>query len=407
MKKESIKKRIYKVLLIILSVATVYSFAAPKFLNPTTAYAVGDLTIDWGVVNPNPIFVVGNMLPGDTVQREVDVTNVGIVSRQVAIRGEKTSETLNFATVLDFVILDGVTPIYGTGSPTGTKTLEEFFVDSGDINGIPLSTLAPSASTTYTFKATFDPNAGNEFQNAQVIFNLIIGIFVDDSNIPAECANITFAGDPIFGTAIGDHLVGTSGNDLIFGLEGGDSIDGRGGDDCLVGGLGGDSIFGRDGKDILLGNEDGDSLNGGGNDDLLIGHGGHDYLTGGTGNDQLFGNDGHDTLDGGDGNDFLDAADGDDTLMGGGGNDQMFAGPGSDSLSGGSGNDLMHGNEGVDTLQGNNGEDQMYGDQDLDSLGGGNQNDFLDGGAGGVGNVVNGQAGTDTCLNGTFLNCEL
>ena len=122
--KQTIKKTILKILLIVLSVATIYSFAAPHLWQSSTAYAVGDLSIDWGVPTSNPIFVVNNMLPGDTEQESVDITNVGIVSRTVAVRGEKTSETLNFATVLDFVILDGVTPVYGTGSATGTKTLQ-------------------------------------------------------------------------------------------------------------------------------------------------------------------------------------------------------------------------------------------------------------------------------------------
>lgn len=407
MKKQTIKKRIYKLLLIILSLATVYSFVAPKFLNPTTAYAVGDLTIDWGVVNPNPIFVVSNMLPGDVEQREVDVTNDGIVARQVAIRGEKTSETLDFATVIDFVILDGATPVYGTGSATGTKTLQEFFADSADINGIPLSELAPSESTTYKFIATFDINAGNEFQNAEVIFDLIIGIFVEDNEIPAECSQIEFSGDPIFGTAIGDVLNGGPGNDLIFGLEAGDVINGNGGDDCLVGGEGGDSIRGNNGNDVIFGNEGGDSLQGNNGEDLLIGGDGGDTLKGGNDNDRLFGNDGHDGLEGGNGDDYLEGATGDDRLDGGAGNDQLFAGPGSDSLLGGQGNDLMHGNSGVDFINGGAGNDQGFGDEDLDSLAGGTNDDYLDGGAGGVGNVVNGQAGTDTCLNGTFSNCEI
>lgn len=405
MKKQTtkIKKKIYKILIIILTLATVYSFAAPKFINPDTAFALGDLTIDWGVPVPgDPIFVVENMLPGDVEQRSVIVKNNGTSTKPIHIIGERTGGSGNIESVLDMVISENSTDLYG--GTTGAKTVEDFFTNSPPPDGLFLFDLGPGVTKTINFKVTFDPNAGNEFQLTSVIFDLTIRMV---SDIPAECQNITFEGDPIFGTALGDVLVGTNGNDLIFGLEGGDSIDGLEGDDCLVGGLGGDSIFGREGKDVLLGNEDGDSLDGGEGDDLLIGHGGDDYLIGGAGIDQLFGNEGHDTLDGGDDNDFLDAAEGDDTLLGGGGNDQMFAGPGSDTLGGGSGNDLMRGNEGVDVLQGDNGEDEMYGDEDLDSLGGGNQNDYLDGGAGGAGNVVNGQNGTDTCLNGTFINCEL
>src|SRR3972149_10839047 len=179
MKKQKVKirKTIYKILLIIFSLATIYSFAAPHFLPDTTAYAVGDLTIDWGVPTGSPIFVVGGMVPGDMESRQVDVTNNGLFPRTVAVRGEKTAETLDFATVLDFVILDGITPVHGTGSPTGPKTLDEFFADSAvATSGIELSILAPSTSTTYTFKVTFDIDAGIEFHTASVVFDLIIGI---------------------------------------------------------------------------------------------------------------------------------------------------------------------------------------------------------------------------------------
>ena len=340
-RKQTPKKRLLKILLIILSLATVYSFAAPRFLAPDSAYAAGDLTIDWGVTIGAPIFVVSNMLPGDIESREVDVTNDGIVPRTVAVRGVKTSEALNFSTVLDFVILDGATSIWGAGSATGPKTLEEFFTDSGDINGIALSTLAPSASTTYTFKATFDPASGNEFQNAEVVFDLIIGIFIEDGDIPAECSQITFSGDPIFGTGLGDAIDGTEGNDLIFGLEGSDAIDGLGGDDCIVGGVGGDYLVGGAGNDVILGSEENDTLVGGEGDDLLIGESGPDSLFGEAGEDKLIGNDGDDYLNGGAGQDILDAGGGNDTLFGESEDDFLDAGAG--------GGDFNSGGDGVDT----------------------------------------------------------
>lgn len=348
--KKKLRFRIAKVASIAAVVALVFSLASANFLERSTVRAVGDLNVIWGVPDGDPIFVVANMLPGDVESRSVDVENNGTESRLVSIRGVKTSETLNFSTVLDFVILEGLTPIYGDGSPTGPKTLDEFFTDSGDINGLPLSSLAPSASTTYTFKVTFDPAAGNEFQNAQVIFDLIIGISFD---VPEECQNIEFSGDPIFGTALGDVIDGTEGNDLINGLEGGDAIDGKGGDDCIIGNLGGDYLEGGEGNDVIFGNEGGDTLVGEGGNDLLIGGVDSDTLMGGAGEDILLGNDGHDTLDGGQDKDHLEGHGGLDTLMGG------------------------------------------------------SQDDFLDGGPGGTGNTVDGQDDTDTCLNGFFLNCEI
>ena len=364
--KQSIRKKIYKVLLIILSVATVYSFAAPKFLNDNIAYAVGDLTINWGVPTGNPIFVVTNMMPGDVEQRSVGVVNNAAVSRTVAVRGVKTSESLNFSTILDFVILDGVTPIYGTGSSTGPKTLAQFFTDSAGVNGIGLSTLAPSASTTYTFKATFDASAGNEFQNAQVIFDLIIGI---GFGVPAECSFINFSGNPIFGTSGNDNIQGTNRNDLIIAFEGNDKVDASNGDDCIIGGPGNDKLDASNGNDVVFGNEGNDTLDGSNGNDLLIAGSGDDKLDGSNGNDRMFGEEGNDVFDGSNGDDY------------------MIGGPGNDKFDASNGNDYVEGNDGNDTMNGGNGNDTLLGGPAADK--------------------ANGNLGRDTCDAETEISCEI
>lgn len=349
---------------VLLIAGSFYVYEANK---NNTVYAVGDLNIDWGVPDGDPIFIVAHMFPADVESRDVDVVNNAAVTRPVAVRGVKTFETLNFSTVLDFIILEGATPIYGAGSVTGAKTLADFFAESGDVNGIFLSNLGPTISTTYTFTVTFPESAGNEFQNASVIFDLIIGISVD---VPEECSQIEFSQDPIFGTALGDSISGGPGNDLIFGLEGGDSINGNGGDDCIVGGDGGDSLRGNEGNDVIVGGEDGDSLKGNNGNDRLIGGNGSDSLNGGNGEDLLLGDEGHDSLEG-DNN-----------------NDKLFGGNGDDSLSGG------------------NGIDELYAQDGNDSLNGGNQDDTLIGGSGPF-DSANGNAGTDTCEAEWETNCEL
>src|SRR3989344_5206159 len=105
-----------------------------------TAYAVGDLNVIWGVPDGDPIFVVSNMLPGDTEDHDVDVANGGTVPRDVGVRGVKTEEIASFAAVLDFVVSEGGSDLYGGTSPTGPKTLAEFFTESSGPDGIPLST---------------------------------------------------------------------------------------------------------------------------------------------------------------------------------------------------------------------------------------------------------------------------
>ncbi|MEK7580935.1 MAG: calcium-binding protein [Patescibacteria group bacterium] len=333
-----IKSKLFKILAINLSLILAISFIAPKAFDSSTVLAIGDLAVDWGVPEGNPIFTITNMAPGQTETRTVSVTNTGSGIRPVGIRGVKTSEAGNISTVLNITISLGATDLYGGTSPTGPKTLANFFTESAGINGIFLSNINSGQTVNYIVKVNFQNSAGNEFQNSQVIFDLIIGISID---LPQECEAMQFSGSPIFGTSQGDSLKGTPNNDLIIGFEGGDSIDGKGGDDCILGGIGGDSLKGGEGNDFVFGNEDHDSLKGGSGVDLLVGGAGHDSIYGEGGSDKLVGEDGDDSLHGGGGDDELQGGDGKDSLKGGGQNDTLIGGAGSfDSANGEGGTDV-------------------------------------------------------------------
>lgn len=330
-----------------------------------TALAVGDLSVDWGVPSPNPIFVVNNMAPGDSQERDVVVTNTAPTNRPVGVRGIFTSETGNLSTVLEIVISQNGTDLYGGSA--GTKTLSQFFTDSSGPDGIFLSNHNPSQTKTYKFKVIFNEDAGNQFQDKEVIFDLQIGISIP---VPEECSNIEFAGSPIFGSAKAENINGTAGNDLIFAFEGADKVEGKDGDDCIVGGIGADRLNGNNGNDVILGGD------------------GADSLIGNNGEDRLFGEEGSDSLDGGNENDYLDGGSGADSLKGGNGEDILIGGSGADGLDGGNENDQIFGNDGADSLQGNNGDDLLDGGANADALKGG--------------------PGTDSCQNGESNNqCEV
>src|SRR3990172_4636874 len=242
MKRKIVFRKVFTYILalaVIIAVVNIYQNNRSSMVR-----AIGDLSVDFGVPEGNPIFILNNMLPADTESRSAEVTNNGSDPRDVKVKAVVQSETGNISTALSIIISEGATDLYGGSSPTGPKHLSDFFTDSADPKGIPLSTVNGGDSTTYTFKVTFDAEAGNEFQGKEVVFDLIIGIGGSDGEVPAECAQITFDGEPIYGTSTGDHLVGTPGNDLIFGLGGGDSINGGSGDDCIVGGDGGDGLRG-------------------------------------------------------------------------------------------------------------------------------------------------------------------
>lgn len=338
------KKRILKIGLIIAAVASLIYLNGgldnPFRFFSKTAQAVGDLTIDWGVPEGNPIFVVNNIAPGQSRSETVNITNSASSVRPVGVRGLLDTESGNLSTVMDIVISQSGTPLYGTGSPTGPKTLAQFFAESSSIDGIPLFNLNPSSSTAVDFTVTFDQNAGNEFQDKQVIFDLKIGIAVD---LPDQCEGLSFSGDPIFGTEGPDNLRGTNKNDLIVAFEGNDTVNSGNGNDCVIGGPGNDKINNSNGHDFLFGNEGTDQLNGSNGNDYISGGPDNDHIKASNGNDTVFGGSGNDVIDGSNGNDQINGEEGNDSLKGRNGNDTLTGGPDTDTTDGGLGLDTCDG----------------------------------------------------------------
>lgn len=321
------------ILSIIIALIVTQTNVLSSFFRPKTAYAVGDLSVDWGAgITPgDPIFTISNMAPGDSTTKTVTITNNATASRPVAIKGVETQMTKNLSDVMDITISDGSTTLYGP------KTLTQFFSDSLNVDGIALETLSPGEEKTITFSVTFHQSAGNEFQNADLTFNIVIGISV---SIPTACQNINMTGKfPIFGTSGNDRIRGTAGNDVIFALEGNDRVDSGAGNDCIVGGLGNDRLDSGAGNDVVIGNE------------------GDDRLLGGSGNDVVTGDAGKDNIDGGSGNDSISGGVDNDKIGGGSGTDTIHGDDGDDVIAGGSDNDVIRGDIGIDKSNGNTGRD--------------------------------------------------
>ena len=329
---------------------------------PSLAQAVGDLKVNWGVPEGNPIFVLENMAPGKTITRTVSVTNTATLTRYVGIRGRKTEGTGQLENAIGLTLRQGNTDIYGGSSNTGPRTLKQFFEESSTAVGIPLSLLPGKQSTSYTMVATFLPTSGNEYQNTRVKFNLIIGLTV---KIPPECKMTLDIFRVMYGTEKNDRINGTQGNDLIISLEGNDRVTGNGGEDCIVGGLGTDTLEGGPNDDVLFGNDGNDILKGGANDDTVFGGFGNDNLYGEHGDDTLNGQEGADNIWGGDHDDIISGGDGNDIARGENGNDTLSGNLGDDTLMGGNNEDILTGNEGRDTLNGEKGTDRCDGETEL------------------------------------------
>ncbi len=130
------------------------------------------------VTSPNPIFTVENMLPGDIEQREIKVKNISSSSIPVVLYSLKKLEEIpnwegttsgnEFSQVLELEITENSSIIY-------SKTLKEFFEDSKD--GLNLGNLDPTQEKTFNIKASFSTTAGNEYQRAKVVFDLMLEQF--------------------------------------------------------------------------------------------------------------------------------------------------------------------------------------------------------------------------------------
>jgi Ca2+-binding RTX toxin-like protein len=132
-----------------------------------------------------------------------------------------------------------------------------------------------------------------------------------------------------------ENAKGGSGPDKIFGSEVGNR---------LIGGIGSDLIKAGRGNDLVRGRLDADTIFGGADQDLIYGGHGSDLLRGGNGRDRERGG--------------LGA----DRVRGGPGADRLRGGPGADQVNGLQGDDRIWGGFGADGLLGQTGLDRIFAD---------------------------------------------
>lgn len=365
------KSELLQIVIIIASSLIVGVTLMTKMVERSTVRAFGDLDVDFGVPEGEPIFVFNDFKPGDCTSKQITVVNNGPDDAKVAVRSKNEENVDGLASQLTIVISENSTDIYGGSN--GEKRLDDFFADSDNENGVPLSTVTGNGgSAVYTFTVCFEWEAGNKYQETKVVFDLTFGEISVPIELPDECKELEgIITEVIWGTEGNDKIKGTIASELIWALGGNDKIDPSSGHDCVIAGDGNDKVIDSTGNDIIWG---------------------------GGGNDKLEGGDGFDKIHGGEGNDTLDGGSDDDEIWGDAGND---------AIKGGSGNDLIYGGAGQDNIKAGSGNDMVYGEEDKDKIDGGSGDDYLDG-DGSDHDVLKGGSGNDTCINGEVLtSCEL
>ena len=127
-----------------------------------------------------PLFEEANFLPGDSVTRWVKVTNNSGQSQNIATEainwpGFPNPEDVperDLSQVLEITIREKEgSDLYGGSSPTGKKTLFDFYSD-GEIY---LSNISANNAKEYEFEISFPSEKGNKWQGATTTFDILIG----------------------------------------------------------------------------------------------------------------------------------------------------------------------------------------------------------------------------------------
>ncbi len=302
-------------------------------------YAVDPLVVSYnGQSPPSPIFEISNFLPGDEIEKNFEIKNLSPQTQSVFLKAVKIEESQNFSNILE-VVVGLKNGAYIFGGSLGVKTLNNLFSSEK----IDLGQLSPNEQKTFRIKVSFPAHAGNEYQNAKVIFDLIFANEIFEIKLPPECEELQgLVTKVVEGTLGNDIIHASSANELILAFEGNDKIYGNSGHDCIVAHDGNDHVFGGSGNDIVIAGNGNDKIEADSGDDKILAGDGNDDILGGSGNDKIYLGFGNDVLRGESGNDFL---------YGQARNDSLFGESGNDFLNGGEDIDNLHGGSGIDTCQ--------------------------------------------------------
>ncbi len=158
---------------ILISPIAVFSIFSIGFLliPETFAQANDNLVVQFETA-PLPLFQEANFLPGESVTRWINVGNNSGETKKIGVEiiNQSSCSVDCLSDVLDLVIKENGTTLY-----SGSLTT---FYGAGEK---VLSDLSTGATATYYFSMTFNPVAGNVYQNSTANFDIKIGFFGEES----------------------------------------------------------------------------------------------------------------------------------------------------------------------------------------------------------------------------------
>jgi len=137
------------------------------------------------VFGDTPLFNESNFLPGNAVERTVEVTNNTEEDQSVIAEAINAADSEGLGEVLELTISEGASVLY-----SGTLGA---FLRGGEV---PLSVLPGTEGenqTTYTFSISFQEGAGNESQTTALGFDLCIGFEGAEGDL--NCGDTVIGGE--------------------------------------------------------------------------------------------------------------------------------------------------------------------------------------------------------------------
>jgi len=161
------KKMFYFFVILILGLFVLVSSAS------AVTQIAGEMTIN----HDEPLFPNTTVwYPGLTLRNTIEVTNTGGSIRGLGIRAVNTAQTGGLADVLIFKIDDDEHYVYGQNND---KTMKDFW---DMVNEFEAANLGPHETKTIGFTAYMPETLGNEYQETQAQFDIMIG-FLNQSSV--------------------------------------------------------------------------------------------------------------------------------------------------------------------------------------------------------------------------------
>jgi len=132
----------------------------------------------------DPLFtssIDGYWYPGRSLTKTINLKNSSPETREMAIKGEKTSSESILEEVMNISIIRGVTVVW-----SGTA------VDFYNQERIGMGVFNPEANFNYDFTVSMSIEADDDYQNKETIFDLILGFWGEPIPTPTPTPTSTF-----------------------------------------------------------------------------------------------------------------------------------------------------------------------------------------------------------------------